>query len=193
MLENIFEFILFQLEFWLALFSGKTIISMPFQAYFYWIVIIITLADFFRRKPNKQNITLLMALTFLGIINDSVLIHLNVFIFPIEKTHIIGISNLFDTAYNITIIPFWLMSLWLCLGVWFVQASWMNTRYLMTSTLFAIGAPLSYLTGLKMGLFQFSLSEINTLIIISINWILLGIFMVCLKRLSIQTSRSIQK
>jgi hypothetical protein len=173
MLQNIIEFILFQIEFWLGLLSGKLETSLPFQQYFYLFVVFIALLDFLRRHPHSKDIILVAGFTLLGILNDSILTHLLFFIFPTEMVH---------SIYRITIVPFWLMSLWFCLAVWFIQANWMNKSYLVTIGFFITGAPLSYLTGLKLDLFIFHFSETMTLTIISMNWFILACVMVCLKR-----------
>ena len=103
---------------------------------------------------SSRELQLILAITFIGIFVDSLLVHFNVFIF-VNGGHI----------------PFWLMMLWAC----FATTISHSLRFLSGSKLLqllvgAVFAPLSYIAGYKFQAVDFGQSMGSTYLLLSVIW-----------------------
>lgn len=118
----------------------------------------------------KKETNYVLAVMCIGIVLDSFLTLIGVFIFN-----------------EFSLIPFWLMTLWacfaatLCHSLSFLQSSkWLQ---LLAGGLFA---PFSYIAGSQLQAVNFGLPLINTFIILSVIWAALFILIYLLKSLIIK-------
>lgn len=118
------------------------------------LCLLLLVAHFIFIAKSQNEIPLILAITFIGISVDSVLVHFNVFIF-VNGGHI----------------PFWLMMLWAC----FATTISHSLRFLSTSKVlqFFVGgifAPLSYIAGYKFQAVEFGQSMASTYLLLSVIW-----------------------
>ncbi|WJG09606.1 DUF2878 domain-containing protein [Aliiglaciecola sp. LCG003] len=122
---------------------------------FSYLVLLWAAVHLFYSASLKSELFLLSAVTVLGVIIDTVFMHLGVF--------------QFDNAVNI--IPFWLAMIWLAFamtvnGYLKPMQEYKILQYLVG----AIFPPLSYFAGMKFGVVSFGYSSEQTLLILSITW-----------------------
>jgi len=114
-------------------------------------------------KNNSERLFML-TIWVIGIVVDSLLMYLNVFIF-VENYHL----------------PFWLIMLWGCFSTTLCH----SLKFIGSSIWFQIIAgfiaPFSYLAGYKLGAVQFSESLMFTYLILMIIWAVLFILFFALK------------
>ena len=79
-------------------------------------------------------------------------------------------------------LPFWLMALWLCFSCWFANASWLHHNYRLASVFFAIGGACSYGIAHRMGALMIEPPMVPHVLIIGLDWGLLGLIFVACKR-----------
>lgn len=157
------QFIVFQLQWWLCILNVQ-----PYLKYGYIGSLVLLLFILFLRKTEYKNLLLIVLVAVIGIINDSLLTHFGIYVFP--------------SSSNIFLIPNWLITLWFCFGAWFVAAAWINKNYFLFCAVSMITGPLSYLSGTKLSALVFTQPERLTLTLIGINWILLGFVFVTLQK-----------
>lgn len=69
-----------------------------------------------------------------------------------------------------TIVPFWLIAMWPLFATTLnVSMKWMKGKYLLASLFGAIGGPLAYLAGNRLGAVEFS-STLNAMLVIGAGW-----------------------
>ncbi|HGK6671984.1 TPA: DUF2878 domain-containing protein [Legionella pneumophila] len=154
MIRQLGQFVFFQIQWWCCLLSA----SSPHYRYLFLFALVLAVYDVWRHFKIPRLWLLLVLIASLGLINDTLLMHLNILYF-------------FDDS--LLIIPPWLWVLWVCFGGWFLKADWINKNYLLMSLLGAIGGPLSYFAGFKLGAISFPQPLFVTMIILLIDWILL--------------------
>jgi len=113
----------------------------------------------------KKEWLLILVITFIGIIVDSLLMYFAVFIFA-DNSHL----------------PFWLMMLWACFSATLCH----SLRFLSDSTVLqllvgGLFAPLSYIAGYKFQAVEFGYSLIPTYFILTIIWGVLFVIFFYLK------------
>lgn len=158
------QIIIFQLQWWLCVLSAR----IDSLHYVYVVALVIAGTLFCLQCQSLQKILLLLVLVLIGVVNDALLIYADVFIF----------SNCSDCVF----IPCWLMTLWFCFFVWFLNANWLNQRYLFFGMFAMLGAPLSYYAGSKLGALTFGQSVLQVLLLIAADWFLLSLIFVRLNK-----------
>lgn len=107
--------------------------------------------------------------TLIGVAGDSVLTHLQVLNF--------------DTSY----MPLWLGFLWAGFGtyIWLVRDWLMEKPLWLLAIVGAVGGAGSYLGGERLGAVEFSMTLVNTALVLAAAWFIYSVvFLVILKRLS---------
>lgn len=117
-------------------------------------LLMLVLHFYFVSKTRIKEFYLICTVTIIGIMVDSMLQYLGVFVFPEGK-----------------IMPFWLITLWFC----FASTLCHSLKFLQGSKLFqgiigALLAPLSYIAGNEMNAVSFGLTVTTTFVILSIIW-----------------------
>lgn len=153
-----FNLVWFGLVYW-----GNAFIPVA-AAFFCWHL-------YYTRNNDFIEIRLIFIVATIGVFIDSALHYLGVFIFT-ENNHL----------------PFWLITLWLC----FATTLSHSLRFLDHSKIFqgligAIVAPLSYMAGQQFDAVKFSLSFINTYLLLAIIWGLLMMLFFHIKDILIKT------
>ncbi len=123
---------------------------------------------------RKENIFLLISF-FLGIFIESLLLNLNIIIHK-------GIF----VKYNIA--PLWSVSLWLCFATTLLHSfKWLSKRYIISSLLGILSAPMIYFSMYSLGVIEFGVSKIFVILFTSILW---GVFVPLFIYISDQTLES---
>ena len=87
-------------------------------------------------------------------------------------------------------IPFWLAVVWLALGTLpHHSLAWMQNRLLLSALFGAIGGPLAYWAGVRLGAASFNLPLLPSLLILSLVWGLLWPIVMAVSSLSWQQRR----
>lgn len=103
-------------------------------------------------KPNE--VLLIIVVSCIGILIDSLLMHINIFIFP-----------------NASYIPYWLITLWFCFSATLLHSLRILSQSRWYQVLVGFGiAPCSYLMGEKLGVVNFGYSIAVTFTILGIIW-----------------------
>lgn len=128
-------------------------------------LVMLGLHFYFVSKTKAKEFYLICAVTAIGIVVDSLLQYLGVFVFPQGQ-----------------MMPLWLITLWFC----FASTLCHSLKFLQSSKLFqglvgALLAPISYLAGNEMNAVSFALTITNTFVILSVIWGLLMILFFSLK------------
>lgn len=128
-------------------------------------LIMLALHFYFVSKDKAKEFYLICTVTAIGIMVDSILQYLGVFVFPEGQ-----------------MIPFWLITLWFC----FASTLCHSLRFLQNSKLSqglvgALLAPVSYIAGNEMNAVSFGLTLTTTFVILSIIWGVLMILFFSLK------------
>ncbi len=125
----------------------------------FWAAIFTLSAIVFHFSISRQRLDDLVAVVLaiaLGLLHDSLLLHSGHIQF-VESTYLP---------------PLWLISLWVLLGITLNHSLvWIYLRPLWSALLGAVGAPLSYLGGVKLSSAEWSSSMIEVLPIIAILWL----------------------
>lgn len=166
-MRNIFNFLLFQIQWILCVFNIK-------HGFYYALGIFLIQCIFLCYKKNYLKLLLVLILSLLGISVDTALMQIGVFIFPGWEYHYI--------------IPSWLLTLWFCFSLWFVRANYINQKLLAYTMLCAIFGPWSYYIGMKLGALNFGINLIDSLIFLGLSWLILGILFISIHKLLLKKS-----
>lgn len=125
----------------------------------FWAAIFTLSAIVFHFSISRQRLDDLVAVVLaiaLGLLHDSLLLHSGHIQF-VESTYLP---------------PLWLISLWALLGIALNHSLvWIYSRPLWSALLGAVGAPLSYLGGVKLSSAEWSSPMLEVLPIIAILWL----------------------
>ena len=147
-LFNLINLVGFQAGWWLLIL---------YQQQYWWVVagfLILHIAS----VPSRLNEVLVIFSTALsGVLIDSVLALLGVYIFS-------------DSGQFLPV-PYWLVLLWLVFAATVRHSlSYLRDKYWLAAALGAVGGPLSYLGGMKLGAVDFGYRPAAVLAILSIIW-----------------------
>ena len=122
------------------------------------LVMIPTLAIHLALQDNRQGeVTLLLAAGVLGFIFDTAFVAGSVFT-PLQ--------HLFPRPFS----PPWMICLWLNFAATLnVSMSWLRDRYLLAALFGAIGGPLAYYSGARLGATE-ALPTLRGLLVLSLGW-----------------------
>jgi hypothetical protein len=151
MLQN---FILFQIGWFSCVVGGAS-------SEYYWIgvvAVMVIIAIHLARADNVQNeIMLIMVTLLLGTAWDSGL----------------TISGLFSFSNGVVVnglVPMWMIAMWALFATTLnVSLSWMKNRYLLAMAFGALGGPIAYYAGNRLGAVEFS-STSTALFAVAIGW-----------------------
>ncbi|MFW2533334.1 MULTISPECIES: DUF2878 domain-containing protein [unclassified Legionella] len=164
MIRQLWQFVFFQIQWWCCLLSTVS----PHYHDLFLLALVLAVYDACRHFKTPARWLLFLLIASLGLINDTLLMHVNILYF-------------FDDS--LLIIPPWLLVLWLCFGGWFLKADWINNNYFLMALLGALGGPLSYFAGFKLGAISFPQPLLLTMIILSVDWLLLALTLTTLNGL----------
>lgn len=156
------DFILFQIQWFLCVLNIN-------NSFLYALGILLAQIIFLISQKKYLILLIVLILSLVGILLDTLLMYMGVLVFPTWK-------------YNF-IIPDWLVVLWFCFSLWYVRADYINQKLLLYTILCAIFGPLSYYVGMKLGALIFGISLIKGLMVISFNWLILGILFVTIYKI----------
>ena len=109
---------------------------------------------------KKEDIFLLISF-FLGIFIETLLLNLNIIIHK-------GVL----VQYNIA--PLWAISLWICFATTLLHSfKWLSKRYLISSLLGLLSAPMIYFSMYSLGVIEFGVSKILVILFTSVLWALI--------------------
>ena len=109
-------------------------------------------------SPGRREATVLVLCGFLGLILDALVLQLDRIQFP-------------GAERNALIAPAWMTALWVAFGTLLsVSLAWMRGHYTIAQLFGAIGGPLSYYGGAKLGAIQLTEPLRNSLIVIAAEW-----------------------
>ncbi|WP_286267359.1 DUF2878 domain-containing protein [Thalassotalea atypica] len=118
------------------------------------VALIMLIAHIVSVNHRQHELLLILITSSIGICVDSVFQYLGFFIFS-ETQHI----------------PFWLMTLWACFAATLGHSlSFLDSSYVLQSTVGAVFAPLSYIGGFKLNVVDFAQSILITYITLSTVW-----------------------
>ncbi len=151
MLQN---FILFQIGWFACVLSGAS-------ENYYWAGILIVafiVAVHLARAVDMRNEMVLIVLTMIiGTTWDSMLTAAGLFEF----------SNGVSVSW---LVPLWLISMWALFATTLnVSLKWLKGRYVLAAALGAIGGPLAYYAGHRLGAVDFS-NTVNSMIAVGAGW-----------------------
>lgn len=145
-MKALYNALSFQLG-WFACVLGGSVIGVP--------VALLLLAVHLRWLGGPGEWRLLLAMLLLGALLDSSLMHLGVF----------------DFAQAGWLCPLWLMALWPLFATTLLHAlSWASGRYWLLGLLGAVGGPLSYYAGTKLGALSFGVELELALVVLAVVW-----------------------
>lgn len=152
----VFNLVGFNLAWFGLVYWGNTFIPIS-------LLLLVAHFRFIAKLPGE--LLLVVTVTVIGILVDSVLLKLDVFIFT-NNSHI----------------PLWLMMLWACFSATLCH----SLRFLTGSKLLqlvagGVFAPLSYIAGQKLAAVQFSQSLTSTYLLLSLLWAVLFVLFFALK------------
>jgi len=108
---------------------------------------------------KKEDIFLIISF-FLGLFIESLLLNLDIII---HKGLLV--------QYNIA--PLWAVSLWLCFATTLLHSfKWLSKRYIVSSFLGLLSAPMIYFSMFSLGVIEFGVSKIFVILITSVLWAL---------------------
>lgn len=133
------------------------------------IALLILIAHLAVVNHVKEELLLICLVTMIGIIVDTFLMHLRVFVF--------NENNFF--------IPYWLITIWLAFAATLNHSLFFLQKYSLLRVLVSIFiVPMSYLAGHQLGAVNFSYSLPITFIILSVVWLFLfQLFFIISKKL----------
>jgi len=113
----------------------------------------------------RGEVWLIVVITVIGIIVDSMLVHFNIFMFP-----------------NSNHIPLWLIALWACFGATICHSlKFLSGSKVLQFLVGAFLAPLSYIAGYKFDAVNFGLPLMSTYFVLFAVWGLLFVIFFALK------------
>ncbi len=154
-IKTLLPFVVFQIQWWLCILS-----SHHHTQYGYGLAVMIFLLNLFYQPITRPMLLFFLLLSSWGIINDTMLMQIGVFGFPLHMGHLI---------------PAWLMVLWVCFSAWFLHAQWLNQRLSSVLCLFSIGGAGSYYGAVKLNALIFLIPTNRALMILFMDWFYLGL------------------
>lgn len=151
MLQN---FILFQAAWFSCVIGGAS-------TDYHWtgvaVVAIVVAVHLSRAHSVGHEAVLILLTTLLGTAWDSALMTAGLFSFS-------------NGVVFTTLIPIWMMAMWALFATTLnVSMRWMKDRYLLAALFGAIGGPLAYYAGYRLGAIEFS-NTVNALIAVGAGW-----------------------
>ena len=151
MLQN---FILFQAGWFACVIGGAS-------SNYYWIGVVIVTAIVIVhlvRANNMRNEAMLILITMIvGSAWDSVLMMAGIFTF----SHGVVFAGL---------IPFWMIAMWALFATTLnVSMKWMKNKYLMAAVFGAVGGPVAYYAGYRIGAVEYN-STLTALLAVAAGW-----------------------
>jgi len=115
-------------------------------------------AHIFLSKERKPEILTVLCIGVLGTVVDSIQAITGVFVF--------------EAGYwSYWVIPFWLTVMWMQFATLFhFILSWLSGRYLLSAFLGAVGGPIAFLTGERLGGVIFPMGATRSLVILAAVW-----------------------
>lgn len=148
------NFILFQIGWFSCVLAGA---SSSYTWAGVAMVALIVMMHLIQAANRKNEIFLLLVVTLIGTLWDSMLLLNNLFIFP-NGVMVNGLA------------PHWLIAMW-CLFATTLNVSmkWMKGKYFLASIFGAVGGSLAYYAGHRLGAVEFPSTQI-TILIVAIGW-----------------------
>lgn len=141
------------------------------------VVALIIAFHLWQADVPSQEVILILFTTLIGTIWDSALVMLDVIQYP----HGIFING---------IAPIWIIAVWALFATAFnTSLTFLKHRYVFASLFGAIGAPLSFIAGMKLGALQFP-NENRAVLVIAIGW---AVMMPMLMKLALRYNGFINK
>ncbi len=158
-LSFIASLLLFQLQWWLCISSGRT-------DYALWgiLAFLLAMGGLIIQCRSFVKLGFVLLLTVMGVLHDTLLMVLHVLSFRQASL----------------LLPLWLMVLWFCFSCWFIFADWLNQRYLAVALLFSFGGAGSYYFGTRLGIMM--VPQPAYFALIGLGWGCLGLIFVYLIR-----------
>ncbi len=151
MMQN---FLLFQVGWFSCVLGGAS----PGYTWVGVAVVAVIIAVHLRRASDRQQeLLLILITTLLGTLWDSVLLQAGLFHFS---------SGLAMPG----VVPFWLIAMWALFATTLnVSMKWMKNRYLLAAVFGAIGGPLAYYAGHRLGAVEFGDPAV-ALLLVAVGW-----------------------
>ncbi len=109
-------------------------------------------------SPGRREATVLVLCGFVGLILDALVLQL-------DRVHFPGAER------DALIAPAWMTALWVVFATLLsVSLAWMRGHYMLAQFFGAVGGPLSYYGGAKLGAIQLTEPLRNSLIVIALEW-----------------------
>lgn len=145
----ILNLIIYQLTWFICVFGGNSLA---------WIPLIFLGVHISLSQCKKADIILIISLFIIGIVIDGTLKALGLFSFT---------SDSFP-------IPYWLMVIWLALATLPNHSlAWMKKRLFLSAFFGALGGPLAYWAGVRLGAASFDWPLLQSIVTIAVVWALL--------------------
>lgn len=154
-IKTVLPVVVFQIQWWLCISS-----SNDNAQYGYCLAFVIFLLHLFYQPLTRPMLLFFLLLLSGGIMNDTMLMQIGVFKFPL---------------YIGQLIPAWLMVLWVCFSAWFLHAQWLNQKLPVVLCLFSIGGAGSYYLAVKLNALIFLMPTNRALMVLCIDWFCLGL------------------
>jgi hypothetical protein len=152
MTSKIINFLLFQLI-WFVCILGAAINET--HAALALSMLLISL-HFYLNKNKKNELKILLTASIIGFLFDGVLL----------KTGLVTYAN---PGWSYSLTPLWIVVLWMGFAITLNSSlNWLKTKLNLSVLFGAIGGPLAYIAGEKLG--AVTLMTPNTIIAISIGW-----------------------
>ena len=151
MLQN---FILFQIGWFSCVIGGAS-------STYYWsgVVVVagIIAVHLFRAHNVRDEVVLILVTTALGAAWDSAVLTAGLYIFA-------------NGVVFAGVVPFWMIAMWALFATTLnVSMSWMKDRYLLAAVFGAVGGPVAYYAGHRLGAVEFS-DTLTALTVIGAGW-----------------------
>lgn len=140
---------IYQLVWFVAVIGGESLV---------WLALALIVVHFLLTPLPKTDLVLVALVLLIGVLMDGTL----------------RLSGFFNFAEDRFPIPLWLGMIWIALGTLFNHSlGWLKKRLVLAGLLGAIGGPIAYLAGGRLGAAEFSLSLPWSIAVLAIIWGLL--------------------
>lgn len=155
MIFKITNFILFQLAWFICVLGAAYN-----QTYFALMIsVIILLVHFALIKKRLLELKLILAAGIFGLLFDGVLLNFDLIIYN-------------DPGLPYPITPIWIVMLWMIFAMTLNHSlAWLSQKYYLSILFGAIGGPLAYIAGEKLG--AITLLSSNSIIMLCVGWALI--------------------
>ena len=155
MIFKITNFILFQLAWFICVLGAAYN-----QTYFALMIsVIILLVHFALIKKRLLELKLILAAGIFGLLFDGVLLNFDLVIYN-------------DPGLPYPITPIWIVMLWMIFAMTLNHSlAWLSQKYYLSILFGAIGGPLAYIAGEKLG--AITLLSSNSIIMLCVGWALI--------------------